>query len=241
MEKEKFLLKEHSIHADYENIYSEKCINLKIILENAILSGNLEVVKNVVKEAENAQYLKLIFDEDLNIQRLYIAATITSFVEISIKKGLPQNIGESSKRVYYKKIAYAKDKNELISYYFQIVEELINATNKYSIQQYSKLVKMTIDYIHNNKFKPIYVKNISEALFVNRSYLSRRFKNEVGITLTNYIQKTKMDMATELIDSNLYKLIEVSELLGYSNHAYFCKVFKQHFSLSPREYCQRKA
>jgi YesN/AraC family two-component response regulator len=238
MKENQYLYTEHALHAEYEDGFSVECMKLKMSLQNAIVSGDLDVVKNIAKEAAKNKYLAVIFSDDLEIQKLYIASTITGFVELSIAKGLPQNIGESKKRAYYRMIADAKITAKLIDYYFKCVEELIQETTEYTLQRYSVLVKKAIEAIHNNKFKPIYASDIAKILFVNRSHLSKKFAEEVGITLTEYIQKVKMDSAIKLMDSRLYKLNQVADLLGFSSYSYFCRIFKKYYSISPSEYGQ---
>ncbi len=235
-----FLLKDLSIRSEYEEDFSKKSTMLKIILDNAILSGNVELAKQVASKAEQIKDLRILYDEDLNIVKLYIASSITSFVEIFIKNGLPKDVAESKKKKYYEKISRSNNKQELMHLHFEIVEELIVAINRTSIKQYSQIVKMATEYIHNNKFRFLYAKDVSSAINVNRSYLSKKFKDEVGLTITDYIHRVKMDLAIELMESNIYKYNDISELLGYTNYYYFSKVFKKLYSKTPCEYMKNK-
>lgn len=98
------------------------------------------------------------------------------------------------------------------------------------------VIKMALEYIHNNKFKFLYAKNVAIAIKVNRSYLSKRFKDEVGETITDYIHKTKMEFSIELMESNVYHFNEIAEVLGYSKYSYFSRVFKKYYHMSPAEY-----
>lgn len=230
------LLKELSIRSEYEMDFSEKSTKLKLTLENAILSGNIEMVQQIASDAEQIKDLKVISNDDLNILKLYVASTITSFVETSIKNGLPKDVAETAKRRYYTRIANCNDKKELMHHNFEIAKELITAMNQYSAKHYSPIVKMATEYIHNNKFRFIYANDVSNAIKVNRSYLSKKFKDEVGQTITDYIHRVKIDLAIELMESNIYKYNEVAELLGYANYSYFSKVFKKLHSKTPYEY-----
>lgn len=230
------LNKELSIQSEYETDFSEKSTQLKQLLEGAILTGNMDMVRLVAEVAEQSKDLNIIFDEELDIQKLYIASTITSFVETAIKQGLPKDVAQTTKRKYYVMIARCGSTNELKGYYFQIVEDLILAMNQYSMRQYSPMVKMAIEYIHNNKFKFLYAKDVANAIHVNRSHLSEKFTMETGQTITDYIHKVKMDYAIQLMESNFYKFNEIAELLGYTNYAYFSKVFKKLYSETPNNY-----
>jgi YesN/AraC family two-component response regulator len=238
--KNKYLYTEHALHAEYEDIFTKECVKMKLTLENAIISGDLDAIKQIAKGTTKNKYLEVIYDEDLQIQKLYIASTITAFVELSIRQGLPPNIAESKKRIYYRLIADSKSSKELTNYYLDIVEELIQGIKAYNLQNYSALIKHAIEAIHNNKFKALYPNDISKLLHINRSHLSKKFKAEVGITLIDYITKVKMDMAANLMESDMYNLDQVAELLGFSSYSYFSRVFKKYYSVAPSEYKGRK-
>ncbi|MEH7490635.1 helix-turn-helix domain-containing protein [Neobacillus niacini] len=209
---------------------------LKQLLDNAIITGNMDLVRQVKTIAEQSKDVTTILEEELDIQKLYIASTITSFVEIAIKLGLPKDVAQGAKKKFYIKIARCSNQIELEHYNFEIVEELIEAMNEYSMSRYSPIIKRAIEYIHNNKFKFIYAKDVANAIHVNRSYLSEKFTMETGQTITVYIHKVKMDYAIQLMESNFYKFNEIAELLGYTNYAYFCKVFKKLYSETPNNY-----
>jgi len=230
------LLKSLSIRAEYDPDFSEKSSKLQMIWKEAILSGKIEAVRQVASHAEQIKDIGIFINEDLNIVKLYIASTLTTIVAASTRNGLPKDVAETSKKTYYGKIANCPNKEELMKMYFRFVEELVEATNRYSMKQYSPIVKMAIEFIHNNKFRFLYSKDVAQAIKVNRSYLSKTFSEEVGQTITDYIHQTKMDLAIELMQSNLYRYNEIAELLGYSNYPYFSKVFKKLHGKTPYDY-----
>jgi YesN/AraC family two-component response regulator len=234
------LSKELSIQSEYESDYSEMSTRLKQLLDSAIITGNMDLVRQVKTIAEQSKDVTTILEEELDIQKLYIASTITSFVEIAIKQGLPKDVAQVAKKNFYVKIARCRNQIELEHYNFEIVEELIEAMNEYSMSRYSPIIKMAIEYIHNNKFKFIYAKDVATGIHVNRSYLSEKFSQETGQPITDYIHKVKMDYAIQLMESNFYKFNEIAELLGYTNYAYFSKVFKKIYKVTPNNYMKSK-
>ncbi|WP_138750800.1 helix-turn-helix domain-containing protein [Paenibacillus sinopodophylli] len=237
MKKNLDLLKEHSIRAEYASDYSEKITLLMINLQDALLTLNLEAVRRLASNAEEIKDIKLLVEEeDVDVLKLYMASSISSFVSISIRNGLPKDVAEIMKKNLFKKIARCHKNIELTNCHIQFVEELIEAINRYSIKRYSSIVKMAIEYIHNNKFTFIYSKDVANATKVNRSYLSKKFSEEVGQTITDYIHRAKMELAIELMGSNLYHYNEIAELLGYANYPYFSKVFKKLYTKAPHAY-----
>jgi hypothetical protein len=160
------LNKELAIQLEYETNYSAKCTKIKLLMETSIIEGNMDIVRKARAEAEQMKDLMLIFEEDIEMQKLHIASAINSFIDIAIKHGLPNDPAHAIKIKFYKLIAYCKKANELQGYTSSCVEELINAMNQYSIRKYSIIIKMAIEYIHNNKFKFIYAKDVANAISV---------------------------------------------------------------------------
>ncbi|SHL32060.1 Helix-turn-helix domain-containing protein [Anaerocolumna jejuensis DSM 15929] len=76
-------------------------------------------------------------------------------------------------------------------------------------------------------------KDVANAIRVNRSYLSKRFKDEDDETITDYIHKIKIELSIGLMESSTYHLNEIAELLGYRNYSYFSRVIKKCYHMSP--------
>ena len=70
-------------------------------------------------------------------------------------------------------------------------------------------------------------------------YLSRLFKQEMGETLSEYLLRTKVERAAQLLKEDRYKIGEIAGMIGYSTSSYFSVMFKKYTGCSPREYCQR--
>ena len=228
-----------SIRSEYATDFSERSTKLMHAFQNSVLSGDPAQVYKISEIAEQIKDLQLVMSEDFEVLKLYCAYSVATLTEISIKNGLPKDIGESIKKNCFHKIAHSHNKSELADININVFEEIIKAMKKYSMKQYSLVIRMAVEFIHNNKFKFLYSKDVANAISVNRSYLSKRFKEEVGETLTDYIHKTKMDFATELMKSNIYHYNEIAEVLGYQNYSYFSRIFKKYYDLSPAEYIKK--
>lgn len=77
---------------------------------------------------------------------------------------------------------------------------------------------------------------ISKSLLVNQTYLRKMFKDEMGMTLLDYLTKVRMEKARAYIVDGCYKLSAISEMVGYKDAGYFSKCFKNYFGVSPSDY-----
>lgn len=102
-------------------------------------------------------------------------------------------------------------------------------------QPFSSLVQNALQILSNNLEKKITIVQLSRLIGSNECTLKRVFKQETGFTIHEYRTKQKMKEALKLLNLR-YSLIEIADLLGYSNVYYFIRIFKNHFGYLPIEY-----
>ncbi|ULO05737.1 response regulator [Paenibacillus sp. 19GGS1-52] len=78
--------------------------------------------------------------------------------------------------------------------------------------------------------------DMAEHLHLNASYFSRYFKKLAGINFTDYVNQYKMNMAITMLGRRNETVENVAYTLGFSDRAYFSKVFKKYSGKSPSEY-----
>ena len=82
--------------------------------------------------------------------------------------------------------------------------------------------------------------DVADYLHLNASYFSRLFKKETGETFIEYVIRTKMQRAKELLDQTALSIVAICEQLGYDNPSYFNKLFKGCYGLTPTEYRNKR-
>jgi len=100
------------------------------------------------------------------------------------------------------------------------------------------LVKKVKEYVADKYHRPITLNEISERYFLNASYFSWMFKQEAGITFSAYLTALRMEAAKEMLKEDTHKVYEIAERVGYQDYRNFCKAFKKHVGVSPKDYKQ---
>lgn len=77
---------------------------------------------------------------------------------------------------------------------------------------------------------------IARALRVNPDYLTRVFREVHGMTLTEYLNRRKLQDAAKLLRESSDPIAEIAVTCGYSSVAHFRRLFQRYNGVSPREY-----
>lgn len=133
--------------------------------------------------------------------------------------------------------SYSSDYSVMVAFY-----EFINSIDDYYTEKKipSKNVYMTraIEYIKHNYNKNISVESIADMLGIERSYLSRLFKNYKHKSTQNYIIDYRMLQAKRLFEQEDMNVSQVSTAVGYTNIYCFSRIFKSRVGMPPKEYME---
>ena len=95
-------------------------------------------------------------------------------------------------------------------------------------------VRQAMDYIAGHYAdENISIATIAEHLCVSEGHLSHVFKKQTGMTVTNYLTKTRIDAAMALLQTGRVKVYEAAAAVGYKDVTYFSATFKKLTGLSP--------
>ena len=92
------------------------------------------------------------------------------------------------------------------------------------------------EYVWENYAHEPSLCEISARLGISLTYASIVFKRECAMGFRDYLKKYRIEKACDLIRASDKTLSEISSLVGYSDPAFFYRIFKSHLGVSPGEY-----
>jgi AraC family transcriptional regulator, L-rhamnose operon transcriptional activator RhaR len=121
-----------------------------------------------------------------------------------------------------------------------LIEIIISTMRRISKNDAGKLYndysRYIIDCVEENYMKPITLTRISSKLNYSLPYISKKFKNDMGMSFNEYLQKKRIEQSCRLISNTEKKISEIAELVGYRDVKFFNHVFKKHLKMTPREF-----
>ncbi|WP_339275208.1 response regulator [Paenibacillus sp. FSL W8-0426] len=103
-------------------------------------------------------------------------------------------------------------------------------------RMYSTSIREAMDYLDQHLNEPVSLRDLSRVLHMNTSYLSSLFKEQTGLTFSDYMTRKRLQRAKELLVNTRLSINEISELVGYQTPKYFVKVFRTAENVSPGRY-----
>jgi len=77
---------------------------------------------------------------------------------------------------------------------------------------------------------------LGDYVGLNTSYLSRLFKDEKGICLSEYVSKKRMELAQQLLQFSSKRIHEIGQAIGYHDSQTFIRAFRKYCGITPLEY-----
>ena len=96
-----------------------------------------------------------------------------------------------------------------------------------------KVVEFIMSYINDNYMNEISLEMFAKDMYLSQVYISKIFKEETGSSPINYLIKTRLSKAKEILETENLPIKVVSEKVGYDDAYHFSKLFKKYYGYSP--------
>ena len=80
------------------------------------------------------------------------------------------------------------------------------------------------------------IDNLCRELFINKYYLTHLFKDTYGVPPLKYVTQKRIALAKHLLVNTDRRVDDVSNMCGYNDVAYFCRIFKKSESVTPLQF-----
>jgi len=113
---------------------------------------------------------------------------------------------------------------------------LLGESEEPAVYKATGAIQRAIDFINDNITDDINIDRICEAVYMSKYHFCRLFKKKTGMTVMEYILKTRIMMAKEMLRLSNLSITAISEACAFSSVCYFSRVFKSETGVSPLQY-----
>lgn len=101
------------------------------------------------------------------------------------------------------------------------------------------LYENLIDYIEEHLDENLTLENLAKEFYVNKYYVAHVFKDNIGISVHQYITKKRVAACRDAISNNV-KISEAYLMYGFRDYSSFYRAFKKEYGMAPKEYKEMK-
>lgn len=204
---------------------------------NALIrNGDTEKIREIlskISEKDMGRMLKNSFRQQL--YEMIIGTALAS--RAALAGGVPEEEAYNLSDVYIRKADSSGSSEDIWELYKEMVLDFTERVQEAKAsEKVSAVVKIAQDYICKHVHYNPTLKEIAEQTGFSENYFSAMFKKETGETVTEFIQKCRVQEAENLLRFSEYSLNEISQYLGFCTQSHFAQIFKRFTGITPGKF-----
>lgn len=233
----------NNFNSDIEKIQAQQAIHNTLALEQTIVNfvrrGDTVALKDLI-DGIPAVRAGILADDQLRQLKNTFIVTATLVSRGAIRGGMDIDDALSLSDAYIQKCELLNNMERITNLLYHMVFDYAGRVEKLRMGKTpSKLVLDVTNYVHHHLSEPVSIEEMAQALYMNRSWMAVKFKQETNMTLTDFILKEKTEEAKRLLRYTDKPITAISAYLGFSSQSHFSHVFKKYTNSLPNEYRKR--
>ena len=219
-----------------ENDYHHSSFETEFEFYSAVRTGDLDTVKRLYTPLDTQGKGRLSKDDLRNV-KYHLVITIAMLCRFCIEGGLDPETAYTISDIYINKCDECKSEESVMEVHKEVIVYYTKQMKKLAAQNvYSKHILMCFDCIFDNIYNGVTVNQIADELNITPQYLSRLFKEEVGVKLSDFIMSKRIQAAENMLRYSEYSPLDIANSLSFSSHSHFIACFRKQTGLTPKQY-----
>ena len=211
----------------------------EFLFYRSVAAGLIDAVQeNCSRGAfENMEGVGRLSDNPITNLRYHFVVTAAMLTRFCMEGGMPMEEAFGLSDEYIRRMDCCTNMAEIVYVHDQMALDYVcRMRNLRKNVASSKQVAEAIDYIYVHIMDRITVNELAEAIRISPAHLSRIFKQETGVSVSEYIRQRKIDVAKNLLRFSDYDFVEIAVMLSYSSQSHFIQHFRSQVGMTPKAY-----
>ena len=226
---------------DSQNLVTHNTFDQEQAIMRIVRNGDTAALKEWIAAAPAIRG-GVLAKEQLRQRKNMFIVTVTLASRAAIRGGMDVDDAFSYSDSYIQQCELLSSPEDITNLQYRMILDYTKRVERLRLgKQPTKLARDVANYIQHHMSETITAEKIAEELFLSRPYLSRKFKEETGENLTDFILKEKTEEAKRLLRYSDKPLTAIGSYLGFSSPSHFSRVFRKYAKSSPRDYREKYA
>ncbi|MBS6194039.1 MAG: helix-turn-helix transcriptional regulator [Clostridiales bacterium] len=138
-------------------------------------------------------------------------------------------------------ISYLQKESDAEDYLFNLLFQRMLLELSYCVKQNKKsrgiaYLKKACGYIEEHLLSDMKIPEIAEYTGINKSYLQQLFSGFLHCTITEYINRKRMEQAEFLLTNSTMSVTDIAFSTGYNSRQHFGHTFEKYYGMCPKKY-----
>lgn len=174
-----------------------------------------------------------------SVQHAIISAT--GFTTLCIREAITAGISTETAYAigdgYIESMAQCKSLSELTSLTLSMYEDFLFRVRKHRTNpKVSSQIRSCRDYIELHAEQEFYLGDLARQVGYSEYYLSRKFKKEMGVSVSAYIRLVRVERARLMLVSTSVPIAQIADTLHFSSSSHFSQTFREITGKTPQQY-----
>lgn len=219
-----------SYHAPYEREYG---------FYDAVSKGDIKKLRDTFLNVPIYKKggLGLLSENEVRSILYHVIISTAMITRYCIEGGMEPETAYSLSDLYIQRADKSRSKQELNNVHREMTLDFASRMRKLQKERiYSRHIVVSIEYIFEHLHEKIVIADLAAKAGVHENYLSALFRQEMGVTIHQYIQDKKLEQAEYMLKHTQTSILEIANDLNFSSQSYFIHVFKKRYGKTPKEY-----
>ncbi|QKE71691.1 helix-turn-helix domain-containing protein [Arthrobacter citreus] len=209
----------------------------RVLLEY-VKNGRIDKLKDIfdysiVGEAE----LGLLSKRNrLRSEKNLMITGIALVCRAAIEGGLYDETAFTLSDFYIQQLEELESLNAILKLTEEAIMDFTKRVHQLNEEKYSPTITTCQHYIYDHLYDDITLDHLAKMSHLSPNYLSSVFKKEVGIPISEYIQRQRIEESKKLLQLTNYSISDIGTSLNFNDQSYFIKIFKKYTGLTPKQF-----
>lgn len=220
----------------------EKARALEFALIKCVREGNLSYRDVLSSAAFISDGVSMVNSDPLRQAKNTVIVAISLCSRAAIEGGLSAEQAHSLGDSYIQMVEDCRNISEIGGITNTMMGDYINRVRAAKQEpKLSKYIRTCRDYIDIHPEDDLSIKFLADYIGYTEYYLSRKFKQEVGVGINDYIKQVRIEKAKMLLKATDESIQNIAVRLNFCSRSHFCDTFKKLTGISPAQYREDEA
>lgn len=226
------------------NNYEDKAETVDNIINNNLYSNfalnGIPMLDELIKkfqEPHTSSFTVMSLNHDRQTKYTFMVVA-NKICQEAVNYGVAEDTVNVIAEIICQKVDSAPEYFDVRPFYVELISAISEVINNQSAANYncSPMISKCISYINSHLLQKLSLSDLAKQCNVSERWLSKCFRNEIGIAIPDYINSLKLQRSLQLLEFSNATIQEISDFFCFSNQSYYTKLFKEAYDCTPLEY-----